>query len=125
MPRFECRRRRGSRRKAAPTTIQAEANLGVSLPSPMKRGKHLGFIIVTAMLVAVGGWPLISQWQQRMVLQAELASARVEGDELQRLRAENRRLRERQIPDTELERLRADHAALPRLRAEFEAMKPR
>ena len=45
--------------------------------------------------------------------------------DLARVRAENERLKERQISTTELEALRADHAALPRLRAELEALKPR
>jgi uncharacterized protein involved in exopolysaccharide biosynthesis len=41
------------------------------------------------------------------------------------LRAENARLRSGQISEEELERLRADHAALPRLRAEIEALRKR
>jgi hypothetical protein len=40
----------------------------------------------------------------------------------ERLRKENRRLHEAQPAASELESLRADHAALVRLRAEFELL---
>jgi hypothetical protein len=89
----------------------------------MKQQSYLGFCVVVAGLVIVGGVGLVSQWQKTMALRVELELARVEAGELARLRAENRRLREKQIPAAELEALRADHAALPRLRAEIEALK--
>jgi hypothetical protein len=91
----------------------------------MKQRRSLGFFIVLAALAIAGGVGLARQWQDAMSLRAELAVARIETSELARLRAENDRLREKQIPVAELEALRADHAALPRLRAELEALKKR
>jgi hypothetical protein len=82
----------------------------------------LGFFIVLAVLIIAGGAGLASQWRQTMMLRAELESVRLEVGDLARLRAENQRLRDRQIPAAELEALRADHTALPRLRAEIEAL---
>jgi len=75
------------------------------------------------MLAIAGGAGLVSQWQETMALRVELELARVEAGEWERLRAENQRLRSQQISAAELEVLRADHAALPRLRAEIEALK--
>lgn len=89
----------------------------------MKHRASLGFFVVTAVVVVAGGAGLASQWSQTMSLRSELELARVEAGELERLRAENKRLRDRQISAAELELLRADHAALPRLRAEIEALK--
>ncbi len=82
----------------------------------------LGFIVVAAALALAGilGWA--SQWHQGTLLRTELEMARLQADELGRLRAENRRLREQQISAAELAALRADHAALPRLRGELEAL---
>lgn len=57
-----------------------------------------------------------------MELRVALERTKADADELTRLRDENRRLRAQQISSTELERLRSDHAALPRLRAELEAL---
>lgn len=77
---------------------------------------------MTAVVVVAGGAGLAWQWSQTMSLRSELELARVEADQLERLRAENKRLRDRQISAAELELLRADHAALPRLRAEIESL---
>ena len=89
----------------------------------MNQRSSLGFLFVTAVVVVAGGAGLASQWSQTMSLRTDLELARVEADELERLRAENKRLRDRQISAAELELLRADHAAMPRLRAEIESLK--
>ena len=89
----------------------------------MKSRSSFGFVAVVAALSIAGGVGLFSQWQRTMTLRVELEPARAQADELKRLRAENERLRDRQIPAEKLEALRADHAALPRLRAEIEALK--
>lgn len=80
---------------------------------------------MVAALVIAGGVGLTSRWQKTMELRGEVERLRLEAAELTGLRAENQRLHARQIPATELEALRADHAALPRLRAELEALKLR
>lgn len=75
----------------------------------------------------LGGTAAGLAWQgkETTVLRSQLESLRAGGGELSRLRDENGRLRDKQIPAVELERLRADHAALPRLRAEIEALRKR
>lgn len=80
-------------------------------------GVFVGVLLVLALLGTA--WAV---WQrhERAILRAKLEHARLEAGEWERLRAENERLRARQISAAELERLRADHAALPRLRAELE-----
>ena len=80
---------------------------------------------MVASLVIASGVGLFSRWQTTMQLRSELELLQLETGELARVRAENERLKERQISPAELESLRADHAALPRLRAELEALKPR
>jgi len=77
---------------------------------------------VLTVLIIAGGASLVSQWRQTIALRGELEVARQEAGDLERLRVENKRLRDRQISAAELEALRADHAALPRLRAEIEAL---
>jgi hypothetical protein len=87
----------------------------------MKPRSSFGFIVLLIGLLAGGaGWTV--QWRQSVALRLELERARQAAEELMRLRAENQRLTERQIPAAELERLRADHAALPRLRAELDSL---
>ena len=83
------------------------------------------FSLVLAALLLVGGSMLTMQWRQSMELRVLLERAKTEADELARLRDENRRLRAQHVPQAELERLRSDHAALPRLRAELEALQHR
>jgi hypothetical protein len=90
----------------------------------MRPRPTLGFLVVLALLIVAGGVGLASQWRQTLALRGELELLRLEAGDLAQLRAENQRLRERQIPAAELELLRADHAALPRLRAELEALSP-
>jgi hypothetical protein len=89
----------------------------------MKRRQPIGFFIVVAALILGGGALFATRWQETLTLRSELELARMETAEWERLKAENQRLREKQIPPAELERLRADHVALPRLRAELEALK--
>jgi hypothetical protein len=62
------------------------------------------------------------QRQETIALRRELALAHASTVDLERLRAENRRLREGQVPAAELATLRADHAALPRLSSELDAL---
>ena len=81
----------------------------------------LSFGLLAAVAIAVLG----AQRWQRMKLQAEIAVLQLEAEELPRLEAENRRLQSRKIGGRDLEQLQADHAALPRLRAEVEALKVR
>ena len=88
----------------------------------MKPRSSFGFVVVVVALVVAGGVGLASQWRQTILLRSELDLARMEASELERLRAENQRLRDRQISAAELAVLRADHAALPRLRAELDAL---
>jgi hypothetical protein len=88
----------------------------------MKLRSSFGFVVVMAAFVVAGGAALCSQRLQTMSLRTELESARAEASQLERLRAENKRLREQQIPTAQLEALRADHAALPQLRAQVEAL---
>ena len=88
----------------------------------MKQRSLFGFLTVVTALVIAGSAGVASQWLQTLALHTELESARAEVGELARLRAENQRLRDRQISTAQLEALRADHAALPQLRAQLEAL---
>ena len=88
----------------------------------MKPRSSFVFSLVLITLAIAGGAALTMQWRQSMELRVALENAKSDADELARLRDENRRLRAQQIPPAELERLRSDHAALPRLRAELEAL---
>ena len=87
-----------------------------------KQRSRLGFLAILAVVMIAGGVSLVSQWQEAVLLRAERDLGQFEMRELQRLRAENTRLRASQIPATELEALRADHAALSRLRVELDAL---
>lgn len=88
----------------------------------MKRQSSLGFTLLLIVLLLGFGFASFWQWQQTMTLRSELKLAELDVSELASVRAENRRLREKQIPPQELAKLRADHAALPRLRAELESL---
>ena len=88
----------------------------------MKRGNVAGSVLLFGALAVVVGVGLFRQSQETVRLRAELEGARFATGELERARAENQRLRSKQISETELAALRADHAALPRLRAELEAL---
>jgi hypothetical protein len=88
----------------------------------MKPRIPLGFLVAVLALVVASSAALWSHWLQTMSLRTELESARSEVVQLERLRAENKRLRDQQISSAQLEALRADHAALPQLRAQVEAL---
>lgn len=88
----------------------------------MKQRPSLVFSLLIVVVLLASGAALWSQRLQTMSLSTELDSARAATGELARLRAENQRLREKQIPAAQLEALRADHAALPQLRAQVEAL---
>jgi hypothetical protein len=89
----------------------------------MKSRATLVFTLLVLGVASVGGAVWMVQRQQTIALEGGLSLMRQETRELDRLREENRRLKQEQIPPEELERLRADHAALPRLRAEGEALR--
>jgi hypothetical protein len=85
----------------------------------MKPRWSIGYFIVIATLAIASGAGLASQWRKTMSLRNEPDLVRMAASDLERLQAENQRLRAQQIPVAELETLRADHAALPRLRLEL------
>jgi hypothetical protein len=88
----------------------------------MNRRRSFKLVIMLAALVAAVGVVLALQRQETIALRRELALAHASTVDLERLRAENRRLREGQVPAAELATLRADHAALPRLSSELDAL---
>jgi len=88
----------------------------------MNPRRSFKLLIVLAALLATVGVALGLQRQETLALRRELAVARASTVDLERLRAENRRLREGQVPAAELATLRADHAALPRLWSELDAL---
>src|SRR5436309_2826958 len=85
-------------------------------------GSPFVFIVLMAVFVIASAWGLLSQWEESVRLRMERELAQWETREAERLRAANARLRARQISPAELQSLRADHAALPRLRAELDAL---
>ena len=89
----------------------------------MHRRFSFGFPAVVIGLAIASGVGLAAQWQKTLLLRGELERVRWEAEELERLRAENLRLRGKQISPAELEALRADHAAVTRLRAELEVLR--
>jgi len=88
----------------------------------MKRGVSFGFVLAAIVVAVMAGAVCWSQWLQTISLRTEVEAARAEIAELGRLRADNARLRARQIPAAQLVALRADHVALPQLRAQVEAL---
>jgi hypothetical protein len=88
----------------------------------MRKHGTIFFAIILSCIAVVAVFGFAQRGNQRAMLQAELEAARAESAEVARLRTENVRLRQKQIPEPELQALRADHAALPRLRAELEAL---
>lgn len=91
----------------------------------MKQGSQTRLtVIVTAVAVVIGGF-FAAEWRETEMLRTELLQARAANEEWRRLQAEHERLHAQQISAEELARLRADHAALPRLRAELEALRKR
>ncbi len=83
------------------------------------RGGTLVLSLIAAIIFVV----LAKQRLTTAELRANLELARAHTDDLGRLQVEHRRLKENEISAAELERLRGDRAALPRLRAEVEALK--
>jgi hypothetical protein len=91
--------------------------------SAMKAFWSPGFIALVLAVGAGAAFVLVRQAAETAALRTELELARLEAADLPALRAENQRRRAQQIPAAELQRLRDDHAALPRLRAELEALR--
>lgn len=89
----------------------------------MSRHRWISLALLALAIVAGAGFAL--QRQAASALQQEIALLRSESRELERLRAENERLKAAQAPLAEVERLRADHTAMVRLRADIEDMKAR
>lgn len=81
-------------------------------------------VIAVLLLVAVGaGTAAWLRHEDSAVLRAEVALRRDDQRELQRVQAENARLKAAAIAPDELNRLRSEHAAIGRLRAELEALR--
>jgi uncharacterized protein HemX len=91
----------------------------------MKPRRTWSIVAVAILIALAAGIGLARAWSETQALRAEVELARTEAGELSRLRSENRRLREKQIPAAELSALRADHAALERLRGELQSLKER
>lgn len=68
---------------------------------------------------------LFQQHGESRVLRAELELARMERDEVTRLRQAQQRLQSQAPPDSALTKLREEQAAIRRLRAELESLKSR
>jgi Tfp pilus assembly protein PilN len=81
------------------------------------------FVALLLAVLVAAGLGLAVQRERAVLLRTKLALLQAEARELASLRAENARLRERQIPAAELEALRADHVAVARLRAELDALR--
>ena len=88
----------------------------------MKNQRLFACALVAVLLIAIGAG-IAWQWRETGRLRAEREHARAAQSERRTLQADRERLRARQIPATELAQLRADHEALPRLRAEVEALR--
>jgi len=88
----------------------------------MNPRRSFKLVFMLAALVATVGVVLALQRQDTIALRRELAQVRASTVDLERLHAENRRLRDNQISAAELATLRADHAALPRLWSELETL---
>jgi hypothetical protein len=92
--------------------------------SSIKRTHPSWRFFLTAVVAIVGetGAGFFLQWEESVRLQTAFALGQMELRDAERLRKENPRLHEAQPSASELESLRADHAALVRLRAEFESL---
>lgn len=91
----------------------------------MKRGFSLGFFLQALALAMGGGTAAAAQWKKTFLLRGELTQLQLQAAELQRLQAENARLKARQLPAGELQKLREEYDAVMRLRAELEALQGR
>jgi len=72
--------------------------------------------------VATVGAGLALQRRETIALRRELTQVHASTADLERLRAENQRLRDNQISAAELATLRADHAAVQRLWSELDVL---
>jgi hypothetical protein len=81
------------------------------------------FLATMAALTLMSAAGQLWQWQRRAQLQADLAIAREQANELAALQTERQRLLESQVPAAELQRLRDDRAAMARLRNDIETLK--
>jgi hypothetical protein len=86
------------------------------------RPSWLTFSVAVVTIVGVTGLGLFVQWEETVRLRAERELGLMELRDAEKLRLQNRRLREVQIAPVELDALRADHAALMRLRAELDTL---
>jgi hypothetical protein len=80
------------------------------------------FFTAVVAIVGVIGAGFFFQWDESVRLRTAFALSQMELRDAERLRKENHRLRKAQPSASELVSLRADHAALVRLRAEFESL---
>jgi hypothetical protein len=100
---------------------------GQSRGNPTHRVKgsrsRVAFFAWMVVIVTASALALLQQRQAAVALRAERDLAELETREWERLRAEHTRLQAAQISTAELQALRADHAALPRLRAELDALR--
>lgn len=87
----------------------------------MKR--RLAAWVISAGLLGLGAIAIAREWRETLQLRPQIERLRAEADELASLKAENQRLRARQVSAEELAAHRSDHAALPRLRRELEALR--
>lgn len=88
----------------------------------MRAPKTLGILAAAILIAIAAGIGAAREWSETQALRAEVDLARTETVDLGRLRGENQRLREKQVPAAELAALRADHAAVVRLRGEVETL---
>jgi hypothetical protein len=88
----------------------------------MKPRTFSRFLVIPAALVATVGVVLTLQRRETTALRRELAQIHASTADLERLRTENRRLREGQISAAELATLRADHAAIQQLWSELDVL---
>jgi hypothetical protein len=87
----------------------------------MNRRSGIAFA-AAAVVIAIAATANVRAWRQSVELRTAIGIVRLDVGELSRLKVENQRLRQKQIPAAELAALRADHDALPRLRSELEAL---
>jgi hypothetical protein len=88
----------------------------------MKRQPSVAITVVGVVMAITALLGNARQWLQRLELRSAVESARLDVAEFTRLQTEHQRLREKQISLAEFAALRADHEALPRLRAELDAL---
>jgi hypothetical protein len=86
----------------------------------MKRAAIWALLVLLTLAVGVG---LARQWQTSALLRIEVERLHEEERGLDRLKADNERLKRERTPAAEVERMRADHAAVARLRLELESLR--